>query len=144
MRMDISRVDMWAASIEDRPGGLVEKLETLAAAGIDLDFVSARRAPDKPGTGVAFVAPITGARQTRAAKEAGFEKSESLHAIRIDTGNKPGFSADLTRALANANLNLRGFSGAAITNRALFYIAFDTSADAGKAVRALKQAFSVG
>jgi len=144
MRLDISRVDMWAASIEDRPGGLAKKLETLAAAGIDLDFVSARRAPDKPGTGAVFVAPITGARQTRVAREAGFEKSESLHAVRINTGNKPGFSAELTRALADVNLNLRGFSGAAITNRALFYIAFDTSADAGKAVRALKQAFSVG
>ena len=144
MRLDISRVDMWAASIEDRPGGLAKKLETLAAAGIDLDFVSARRAPDKPGTGAVFVAPIAGVRQTRAAREAGFEKSESLHAVRINTGNKPGFSADLTKVLADANLNLRGFSGAAITNRALFYIAFDTSTDAGKAVRALKQAFSIG
>jgi hypothetical protein len=144
MRLDISRVDVWVTSLEDRPGGLTEKLETLAAADIDLDFVSARRAPDKPGTGVVFVAPITGVRQTRTAREAGFEKSESLHAVRIDTGNKPGFSADLTRVLADANLNLRGFSGAAITNRALFYIAFDTSADANKAARALKQAFSVG
>ena len=144
MRLDTSRVDVWVTSLEDRPGSLAEKLETLAAAGIDLDFVSARRAPDKPGTGVVFVAPVTGVRQTRAAREAGFEKSESLHAVRISTGNKPGFSADLTRVLADANLNLRGFSGAAITNRALFYIAFDTSADAGKAVRVLKQAFSVG
>jgi hypothetical protein len=144
MRLDISRVDVWVTSLEDRPGGLAEKLEALAAADIDLEFVSARRAPDKPGTGVAFVAPITGVRQTRVAKKAGFDKSESLNAIRIDTGNKPGFSADLTRVLTDAGLNLRGFSGAAITNRALFYIAFDTSADAGKAVRALKQAFSVG
>jgi len=144
MRLDISRVDVWVTSLEDRPGGLAEKLEALAAADIDLEFVSARRAPDKPGTGVAFVAPITGVRQTRVAKKAGFDKSESLNAIRIDTGNKPGFSADLTRVLTDAGLNLRGFSGAAITNRALFYIAFDTSIDAGKPVRALKQAFSVG
>lgn len=140
MRVDVSRVDVWVATLEDRPGGLAEKLETLAAADIDLEFVSARRAPDKPGTGVVFVAPIQGARQTRAARGAGFEKSESLHAIRIDTGNKPGFSAELTKLLADADLNLRGFSGAAITNRALFYIAFDSSADAGKAIRQLEQA----
>jgi hypothetical protein len=144
MRLDISRVDVWVSSMEDKPGGLAEKLETLAAAGIDLEFVSARRAPEKPGTGVAFVAPITGARQTRVARKAGFEKSESLHAIRIDTGNKPGFSAEMARALASAGLNLRGLTGVAITNRALFYIAFDSSADAGKATRVLKQVFSVG
>lgn len=140
MRLDVSRVDMWVAPIEDRPGGLAEKLQALAVTGIDLEFVNARRAPDKPGTGAAFVAPITGARQTRAAREAGFEKSESLHAIRIDTGNKPGFSAELTRILADAGLNLRGFSGTAIGNRALFYISFDTGADANKAMRRLKEA----
>ena len=140
MRLDVSRVDVWVAELEDRPGGLAEKLETLATAGIDLEFVSARRAPEKPGTGVVFVAPIGGARHVRAAREAGFEKSESLHAIRIDTGNKPGFSAELTKLLADAELNLRGFTGEAISNRALFYIAFDSSADAGKAVRRLKEA----
>jgi hypothetical protein len=139
MRVDVSRVDMWVASIVDRPGGLAEKLAALAAAGIDLEFVNARRSPDKPGTGAAFVAPITGARQIRAARQAGFEKSESLHAIRIDTGNKPGFSAELTKKLSDAGLNLRGFSGNAIGNRALFYISFDTSADANKAVRSLKE-----
>jgi hypothetical protein len=144
MKLDTCRVDVWVASLEDKPGGLAEKVEILAAAGIDLEFVSARRAPDKPGTGVAFVAPIKGAKQTRIARKVGFEKSESLHAIRIDTGNKPGFSAEMARALADANLNLRGFTGVAITNRALFYIAFDSSADASKAVRVLKQNFSVG
>ncbi len=140
MRLDVSRVDMWVAPIEDRPGGLAEKLQVLAAAGIDLEFVNARRAPDKPGTGAAFVAPIKGARQIAAAREAGFAKSESLHAIRIDTGNKPGYSAELTKILSDAGLNLRGFSGNAIGNRALFYISFDTSADANKAVRSLKGA----
>ena len=140
MRLDVSRVDVWVAALEDRPRGLAEKLQALAAAGVDLEFITARRAPDKPGTGVAFVAPIKGVRQIRAARQAGFEKSESLHAIRIDTGNKPGFGAELARILADAGLNLRGFSGSAIGNRALFYIAFDSSADASKAVRHLKEA----
>ncbi|MGD2095905.1 MAG: hypothetical protein PVH77_12930 [Phycisphaerales bacterium] len=138
MRIDVSRVDMWVASIEDVPGGLAEKLDTLANADVDLEFVSARRAPDKPGKGVVFVTPIKGPKQIRAAKKAGFAKSKSLFAIRVATGNKPGYSADLTLRLAKAGLNLRGISGAAISNRAVFYIAFDSSADAGKAVRLIK------
>jgi hypothetical protein len=138
MRMDISRVDVWAASMEDKPGALAEKLDALAQADIDLEFVNARRAYEKPGTGVVFVMPIKGAKQIRKARKAGFEKTTSLHGIRIATGNKPGFSADLAHIVANEGINLRAFSGASISNRAIFYLAFDTEADAKKALRLIK------
>jgi hypothetical protein len=139
MKLDISRVDVWAAGMEDRPGGLAEKLDALAQAGVDLEFIIARRAPDKPGTGVVFVTPIKGPAQIRAAKAAGFQKTESMQTVRIATGNKPGFGAELTRQLAAAGLNLRGLSGATIGNRAVFHLAFDSNADANKAMRQLKQ-----
>ena len=138
MRVDVNRVDIWAASIKDRPGGLAKKLEILAQADVDLEFITARRAPEKPGKGVVFITPIKGPKQIRAAKKAGFAKSKSLYAVRIATGNKPGYSAELTMRLAEAGLNLRGISGAAISNRAVFHLAFDSSADAGKAIRVLK------
>lgn len=138
MRMDISRVDVWAASIEDRPGGLAEKLDALAQAGADFEFIIARRAPEKPGTGVVFVTPIKGPKQIKAANQAGFEKTDSLHGICISTGNKPGFGAELTNRLAGAEINLRGLSAAAIGNRAVFHLAFDSNADANKAMRLLK------
>ena len=138
MRMDIDRVDVWAASIEDRPGGLAKKLDALAQADIDLEFVNARRAPDKPGKGVVFVMPVKGARKIRAAKKAGFEKTISLHGIRIATGNKPGFSSELAQKIADAGINLRAFSGASISNRAIFYLAFDTDADVNKVLRLIK------
>ena len=135
MKLDVRRVDVWAASIDDRPGGLAEKLDALAQADIDLEFVNARRAPEKAGTGVVFLMPIKGAMQIKAAKKAGFEKSKSLHGIRISTGNKPGYSAELAKIISGAGINLRAFSGAAISNRAIFYLAFDTEADAKKAMK---------
>jgi hypothetical protein len=138
MRMDVDRVDVWAANMEDRPGGLAEKLDALAQANIDLEFVNARRAPDQPGQGIVFVMPIRGPRQIRAARKAGFEKTKSLHGIRIATGNKPGFSSELARSIADADINLRAFSGASISNRAIFYLAFDTDADVNKALRIIK------
>jgi len=139
MRVDVSRVDVWAASIKDRPGGLAEKLDILAQADVDLEFVIARRSPEKPGKGVVFVTPIKGPRQIRAARKAGFEKTTSLHGIRVATGNKPGFSAELTKQIAEAGISLRGFSGASISNRAVFHLAFDSGADAKKAVRVLEE-----
>jgi hypothetical protein len=82
--------------------------------------------------------PIKGARQVRAAKKAGFEKTKSLHGIRIATGNKPGFSSELAQKIAEAGINLRAFSGASIGNRAIFYLAFDSEADAKKVLQLTK------
>jgi hypothetical protein len=138
MKIDVSRVDVWAASIEDRPGGLAEKLEVLAQADVDLEFVIARRSSSTPGVGVVFVSPIKGARQTRAARKVGFEKTKSLHGVRIATGNKPGYSGELTKKIAEAGINLRGYTGAAIGNRAVIYLAFDSDADANRAMKLLK------
>ena len=139
MKLDISRVDVWAAGMKDKPGGLAGKLDAVAQAGADLEFVIARRTPEKPGTGVVFVTPIKGAKQTKAAKKAGFAKTKSLHALRIASTNKAGFGARLTDELARAGINLRGFSGAAIGRRAVLHLAFDSTADANKAMWLIKR-----
>jgi hypothetical protein len=138
MKVDVSRVDVWAAGVEDRPGGLAEKLDVLTQADVDLEFIIARRSSSTPGNGVVFVAPIKGPWQIRAARKVGFEKTKSLRAMRVATGNKPGFSAELTKKLAEAGINLRGFSGATIGNRAVIYLGFDSDDDVGKAIRLLK------
>jgi len=138
MKLDISRVDVWAASIKDRPGGLAKKLDALAQAGANLEFVIARRAPEKPGTGVVFVTPVKGAKQIKAAKKAGFGKTASLHGLRVAAADKPGLGAKLARQLSEAGINLRGLSGAAIGKRAIFHLAFDSNADASNAMRLLK------
>ena len=135
MRVDVSRVDVWAASIEDIPGGLAAKLDALAQADIDLRFVSSRRIREKPGTGVVYVTKIQGVKQAKAARKAGFEKTKSLHEVRIATGNKPGFSAELALKIADAGINVRAFAGASISNRAVFYLAFDSEADANKVIK---------
>ena len=139
MKLDISRVDVWVAGIEDRPGGLTEKLRGLAQAGANLGFLLARRAPEQPGKAVVFAASIKGVKQTRAARELGFHKSNSLHGIRVMAADRPGLGLALTQALSDAGINLRGFSGTAIGKKAVFHIAFDTSADVGKAIRCLRR-----
>jgi hypothetical protein len=139
MALKVTRVDMWAAEIEDRPGGLGEKLAALAEAGAQLEFVIARRAPDKLGTGVVFLTPLKGAAQIRAARKAGFEKTTGLHSIRVEGPDKPGLGARITQALADAGINLRGLSAAALGKKCLAHLALDTAADATKAARVLKR-----
>ena len=124
MKLKVAKEDVWAATIKDRPGGLNEKLEALT---------------DKKNAGVDFVTPVKGARREQAAKKAGFKKSRSLHSLRVDAADKPGLGAALTRALADAGINLRGLSAAAIGRKSVMHLAFDKATDAAKAARILKK-----
>ncbi|MAE59874.1 MAG: amino acid-binding protein [Planctomycetaceae bacterium] len=139
MNIQISRVAIWAAEIEDRPGGLAGTMEPLAEAGTDFEFVMARRAPDLQGGGEAMIAPVRGARQECAARSAGFRKSERLVALRVEASNRPGIGVAVTHALSEARISLRAFSGTSIGRRAVFYLIFDKQREAGRATRVLHE-----
>ena len=139
MKLNISRTDTWAATIDDRPGGLADKLAALAAAGANLGFVIARRAAEQRGSGVVFVTPLKGAKQIKAAEAVGFQKTGSLHSLRVEGADKPGMGAKLTKALADAGINLRGFSAAALGKRYVTHLALDKAQDAAKAALVLKK-----
>jgi len=49
MAYTIKKVDVWAGEVADRPGGLASTLAAMQSAGSNIEFVVARRAPDKPG-----------------------------------------------------------------------------------------------
>jgi len=140
MELIVERVDVWAASISDESGSLAQLLTGLREAGADLDFIIARRAPEKAGTGVVFVSPLRGDREIAAATELGFNVTRSLHSVRIQGENKPGITAELTGKLAAEGLNLRGLSAAVIGARFILYIGLDSSEDAAKAVEILQSA----
>lgn len=139
MKRNASRTHTWAATIDDCPGGLADKLAALAAAGANLELIIARRAPEQRGSGVVFVTPLKGAKQIKAAGAAGFQKTDSLHTLRVQGADKPGACAKLTRALAEVGINLRGFSAAALGKQYVSHLALDTAADATKAAAVLKK-----
>ena len=140
MNLIVERVDVWAASIKDVPGGLAKILTGLRETGADLDFVIARRAPENPGTGVLFVTPLRGDAEAAAAATLGFNVTRSLQSVRVEGENKPGVAAELAEKLAAAGINLHGFSAAKIGARFILYISLDTAEDAAKAAAILKKA----
>jgi len=139
MALTVERFDTWVAGMDDTPGSLAEKLETLAEGGVNLEFVIARRAPEKPGSGVVFATPVKGAKQAAAARKAGLHKTKSLVSIRVEGTDKKGRGAELTRTLADAGINLRGLSATAVGRKFVAHIALDTPADATKAARLLRK-----
>src|SRR5207249_2200029 len=70
MKLKISRTDMWTVTIEDRAGGAAEKLEPLAEAGANFEFVFARRTPEQPGKGLLVLCTVKGAKVTPASAAA--------------------------------------------------------------------------
>jgi hypothetical protein len=139
MALKVTRADTWTATIEDRVGGAAEKFEPLAKAGVNLEFALARRTPENPGKGIMFIYPVKGAKAVRAAQEAGFAKSPSIHSVRIEGGDKPGVAARVARALAEAGISFRGFTATAIGRKFVGFVALDSAEDAARAVGVLKK-----
>ena len=136
MDLLVERVEVWAATIEDRPGGLAQALAALRDAGADLQFIIARRA--EPGEGVVFVTPLRGDREIAAAAQVGFNIADTLHSVRVMGHDRPGVAAELTEKLANEGINLRGFSLSVIGRQYLAYAAVDSLDDANKVIEILK------
>jgi hypothetical protein len=140
MELSVERVDVWAASIEDRPGGLAQVLAALRDAGADLQFVVARRTPEAPGKGVVFVAPLQGDRETRAAAQVGFSVTSSLHSVRVMGLDQLGIIAQLTQMLADGGVNLRGVSAAVLGTQFIAYLAVDSLDDAERTMDIVQRA----
>ena len=134
----VERVVVWAATIEDKPGGLAHVLAELREEGADLQFIISRRA--EPGKGVVFVTPLRGDREIAAAAQVGFNVAHTLHSVRVMGPDRPGVAAELTERLAGAGINLRGFSLSVIGRQYLAYAAVDSLNDANKVIEILKTA----
>jgi len=80
MKLKITRAAVWAADVEDRPGGLAEKLGT-RPGGHKSGLHSCATGTEAPGMGVVFVAPLKGATQIKAANDTGFLKTKMMHAV---------------------------------------------------------------
>jgi hypothetical protein len=140
MALKVSKVEVWAVEMVDQPGGLAGALEPLAGTGASLECLIARRRPDKPGSGVAFITPVKGKKATEAARAAGWAPAGNIPTLRVEGPDKPGLGAKLLRAIGDAGVSVRGVSAAVLGRNFIAYIGLDSSEDADKAARAIKAA----
>jgi len=138
MAIKITKVDVWAVEIADQPGGLARVLEALAEVGMSVECCIARRRADRPGEGLIFVAPVKGKRAQDAARSVGLRPADNLATLRVEGADRKGAGADITVAIANAGLNVRGLTAAVMGGKYVTYIGFDTPADADRAATAVK------
>jgi hypothetical protein len=137
MGFKLDRVHVWSGEIADQAGGMTSKLGPLAQAGANLEYIFTRRQPDQPGTGILYVAPITGPAQVRAAKSAGLAETQDTVVLRVEGDDQAGLAHRLTQQWALAGINLQGLTMAVLGNKFVGYAAFDTVADANRAAQIL-------
>jgi hypothetical protein len=137
MGFKLDRVHVWSGEVMDRAGGVAGKLHELAEAGANLELILTRRQPDRPGTGVLFVAPVTGPTQVRAAKAAGLAETQQPVVMRVEGDNQAGLAHRLTQQWALADISLEGLSMAVMGNKFVGFAAFDSVVDANRAAQIL-------
>jgi len=137
MYLEVERVDVWAATIQDETGALASLLKGLQKAGADLQFVIARRSPDRPGKGVVFVTPLLSEQEKNAASRLGFNVTQSLQSVRVRGQDRAGIVADLAQELAKGGINLRGVSASVIGSQFIAFMGFDSPDDVTRAVDVL-------
>jgi hypothetical protein len=137
MGFKLDRVHVWKADIPDRVGGVTSKLSFLAQAGANLEFIMSKRLPDKPGSGILYVAPISGPIQVRAARSAGMEETHEPIVLRVEGDNEAGLAHRVTQAWAIAGISMQELTMCVLADKFVGYAAFDTVQDANKAAAIL-------
>ena len=137
MGFKLDRIHVWSGEVADRAGGVATKLALLAQAGANLEFILTRRAEEKPGSGVLFVAPVTGPMQVRAARSAGLAETQDPVVLRVEGDNQAGLGHRVTQQWALAGISLQGLSMCVLGDKFIGYVAFDNVADANRAAAIL-------
>ncbi len=138
MSYKVNGVEVWAGDILNKPGTLARVLESLNNSGANLEFVIARRAAES--TSRVFLAPIKGKKQKQAAADVGLVPATGMHAIRVEGPDRAGLGADVTRAVADKGINLRGVSAAAVGKKCVTYFAFESPDSLAEATKVVKKA----
>src|SRR5260370_20431443 len=116
---------------------MASKLAQLADAGANLEYIATRRQADRPGTGILYVAPVTGPGQVRAARIAGLAETHDTVVLRVEGDNEAGLGYRLTQQWATAGINMQGLTMAVIGKKFIGYASFDTVTDANRAAQIL-------
>jgi hypothetical protein len=143
MSFKLDRIHVWAGEVADQAGGVAAKLSLLAQAGANLEYIYTRRLADKPGTGILYVAPISGANAVKAARSAGLHEVDTPLVLRVEGDNAAGLAHRLTQQWAVEGLSLHSLMMSVLGEKFVGYVSFDTVGDANRAAAILGDLGSV-
>jgi hypothetical protein len=144
MSYKFDRVHVWTCEVADQAGGVAAKLHFLAEAGANLEYVFTKRLPDRPGAGILYVAPVTGAAQVRAARTAGMHEVDTPVVRRIEGDNEAGLVHRLTQQWALADISFHSLMMTVLGKKFVGFVGFDSIEDANRAAQILADLGAAG
>jgi hypothetical protein len=138
MAITVKKTVLWRKEVDNRSGALAGALEPLAQVGADLQVAMAYRYPGSD-KGAVEVYPISGRKPTAAAQAAGLAKS-SIPVLLVEGDNRAGLGYALTKAVADAGINLGFVMAQVLGRRYAAVLGFENDADATKAAALIKKA----
>ena len=139
MAITVKRVQLWRNEVESRPGLLAGALGALASAGANLEVVMAYRYPGNQVRGAIEVFPVSGKKVAAAAQAAGLSPT-TIAALRVEGDNRQGLGYMITRALADAGINIVFLVTQVLGKKYSCVLGFENDADAAKAAGLIKKA----
>jgi hypothetical protein len=139
MAITVTKITLWRAEVDNKPGALASTLEPPARAGADLKVVMGYRHPTAEGKAAIEVFPILGKKAATVAGAAGLSAAE-IPALLVEGGNKTGFGYMIAQTIATAGINMAFFVAQVIGRKFAAVIGFETEDDAKKAIPAIKKA----
>jgi len=137
MPLSVKRITLWRADVENQRGVLARVLEPLAAAGADLRVVMGYRFPTTPERSAVELYPVSGRRVTEAAGRGGLAASD-IPCLLVEGDNRPGWGAQMARALADAGINIAFVMAQVIGRRFAAALGFENDAAAAEAMKIIK------
>lgn len=139
MPLTVKKISLWRKELENRPGTLAEALEPWGKTGADLQVVMGYCYPGERSKAAVEIFPVAGKKPTAAAQSAGLAAS-GIPALLVEGDNRVGLGHAITRALADAGVNLDFLVAQVIGRKFSAVFGFENDADAEKAVALIKKA----
>ena len=141
MPITVKRITLWRKELENRAGTLASTLEPLAQAGADLQVVMGYKFPGDPAKAAVELYPVANKKATQAAQQAGLAAS-GIPVLLVEGDNRGGLGHSITKAIADAGVNLDFLIAQVIGRKYLAVLGFENAADADKATPLIKKAAS--
>jgi hypothetical protein len=139
MAVSVKEIELWRKELNNKPGTLAGALEEFAKTGADLQIVMGYRYPGEPAKAAVELYRIDGKKATRAAIAAGLSAS-AISAILVEGDNRPGLGYDITKALADAGINLDFLVAQVIGKQFSAVIGFESEAGKLSGIPLIKKA----
>jgi hypothetical protein len=138
MPFTVKRISLWRKEVESKTGVLAQTLEPLAKAGANLQVVMGYRFPGNESKAAIELYPVAGKTITAAAGEVGLAAS-SIPTLLVEGDNRPGLGYKITRAVADAGVDLHFLVAQTMGRRYSAIIGFGSDQDAKKAASLIKK-----